>query len=67
MFCRPNFGKITYRDMGREINGNFKKQFSLEINILKILTPKKGHYYFKKDEPIRFVAEMRRFPKWERW
>ena len=53
--------------MGREINGNSKKKLSLEINIFKIQTAKKGYYYFKKDEPIRFLAEMRMFPKWERW
>ena len=64
---RPDFGKMTYRGMGREINGNSKKKLSLEINIFKIQTPKKGYYYFKKDEPIRFLAEMRMFPKWERW
>ena len=46
--------------MGREINGNSKKKLSLEINAL-------DHYYLKKDEPIRFLAEMRMFPKWERW
>ena len=30
------------------------------------INTEKGHYYFKKDEPIRFLAEMRMFPKWER-
>ena len=36
------------------------------MNILKIQIPKKGHYYFKKDEPIQFLAETRMFSKWER-
>ena len=43
------------------------KKLSLEINILKIETQKKGRYYFKNDEPIRFLAEMSMFPKWECW
>ena len=46
---------------------NQKKILSLEIDILKILTPKNGHYFFKKDESIQFLTEMRMFPKWKRW
>ena len=57
---------MTYRGMGREI-WKLQKKLSLEINILKIYTPKKGHYYFKKVEPIRILAEMRMLPKWQRW
>ena len=31
------------------------------------INTEKGHYYFKTDEPILFLAEMRMFPKWECW
>ena len=69
---------MTYRDMGRETNGNsniyiyiylyiyIEREREREMNILKIQIPKKGHYYFKKDEPIQFLAETRMFSKWER-
>ena len=57
IFLKPSFAKNFY----------FAEIYIyIEMNILKIQTPKKGHYYFKKDEPIRFLAETRMFPKWER-
>ena len=52
--------------MGREINGKSKKNISRNKYFEDINT-EKGSLLFKKDKPIRFLAEMRMFPKWECW